>query len=262
MLTLKSIIFILSPILLVALILIKKDHYTSTNSFWEKQIWKCSDILLIVLCISLLQSVALILGKLKIVKYYYIFVFGNFFSLLTIGGVLFCLIRFKYRTNFRVLGLDREKATNNISIGIVSFFLYALFVIAVFFIIDRESVIYNRAQLFIDLRLNQWPFFDSFVYISGLVILAPLVEECVFRGLMYSPFQKKIGESGSICLTSALWSLNHLQFKSLLSVFLLGVFLCYLYKRTKSLIPGIVFHCMTNVVNLSIYGYLILRGGH
>lgn len=260
MLTLTPIIFILSPILLVTLVLIKKDQHKSTDSFWEKQIWKCSDILLIVICFSLFQLLALTLGKLEIVKYYYLFVFGNFFSILAIGGVLLYLIRFKYRTNFRVLGLGWDKATKNISIGIVSFFLYALFVVTVFFIIGRESAIYNRAQLFINLRLNQWPFFDSFVYLSGLVILAPLVEECVFRGLMYSPFQKKIGESGSICLTSSVWALNHLQFKSLISVFLLGVLLCYLYKRTKSLLPGIIVHCMMNVTNLSIYGYLILSG--
>lgn len=260
MLAFNTITFALLPIALVLVILLKKDRFKAKNSFWRNQKWKGIDIFIMIMSFSLFQLCALILGERKIVSYYYIFVYGNFISIVALGGLLFGILLFKYKANCTSLGLSRVEISSKIAVGLASFFLYIIIIAAFFFILNSEEFLYNRAQLFIKMKLNEWLLIHSAVYIIGLVIIAPFVEECVFRGFMYGPFQRKIGETGSICFTSIIWSLTHLQSKAFLGLFIIGIFLCYLYKRTKSLVPGIIVHSLMNISNLLVYAYLLSSG--
>lgn len=82
------------------------------------------------------------------------------------------------------------------------------------------------------------------------VILAPLTEEFVFRGMLYAAFRKTIGVVGSAVLLSALWSVMHWGYSSqnLLALFLLGLLFAYIVWRTGSLWPAIVGHTANNLV--------------
>ena len=257
MITFESILYIISPLILVLIILTKKNRFEPSSSFWINQKWQCFDVLLIVMCLSLFQLIALVLHKYEIFNYYHIFVYGNFFSKAALWVLLFGLLHLKYNNNFSAIGLSSEGVLSKVAIGLAAFILYTLFIIAISFFVSSENIFYVWAQFFINIKLNQWPLLDSLIYIFGLVILAPFVEECIFRGLMYGPFQRKIGKVGSMCLTSIIWAVAHFQIKSLLSLFFIGIILCYLYKRTKSLFPGIITHSMMNISNLLIYAYLI-----
>ena len=259
MVTVKSIIYIFLPIALVLIILIKKDSFELKSSFWINQKWQCYDILLVVICFSTFQVAALTMGEYKLVKFYHLYIFGNIFCIAALGVILFGLIYLKYKANYSSLGLSSERFFSNVAIGLTMFLIYALFILVISFLLNREYLLYNRAELFIKMKLNQLPLLDSLVYVLGIVAIAPFVEECVFRGLMFSPFARKIGEPGSICLTSIMWSITHFQTKSLISLFLIGIFLCYLYKRFKSLIPGIIMHSMLNLSNLVIYTFWIMK---
>ncbi|MCP4673744.1 MAG: CPBP family intramembrane metalloprotease, partial [Desulfobacula sp.] len=85
------------------------------------------------------------------------------------------------------------------------------------------------------------------LYIGKLTIITPIVEECIFRGFMYAPFQRRIGPLGSICMCAIIWALCHSTTTGFLPLFILGIILGYLYKNTKSLIPGLVFHGLFNL---------------
>jgi membrane protease YdiL (CAAX protease family) len=82
------------------------------------------------------------------------------------------------------------------------------------------------------------------------VILAPLAEEFVFRGMLFAAFHKTIGVIGSAILLSALWSVMHWGYSSqnLLALFLLGLLFAYIVWRTGSLWPAIVGHTANNLV--------------
>jgi uncharacterized protein len=82
------------------------------------------------------------------------------------------------------------------------------------------------------------------------VILAPLAEEFVFRGVLFAAFHKTIGVIGSAVLLSALWSVMHWGYSSqnLLALFLLGLLFAYIVWRTGSLWPAIVGHTANNLV--------------
>ena len=83
------------------------------------------------------------------------------------------------------------------------------------------------------------------------VVLAPLAEEFVFRGILYAAFQKtRLGVIGSAILLSALWSVMHWGYSSqnLVALLLLGLLFAYVVWRTGSLWPAIVGHGANNLV--------------
>lgn len=82
------------------------------------------------------------------------------------------------------------------------------------------------------------------------VILAPMAEEFVFRGMLFAAFQRTIGVVGAAILLSAVWSVLHWGYSSqnLLALFLLGLLFAYIVWRTGSLWPAIVGHTANNFV--------------
>lgn len=83
------------------------------------------------------------------------------------------------------------------------------------------------------------------------VVLAPLAEEFVFRGMLYAAFQKtRLGIIGSAILLSAVWSVMHWGYSSqnLVALFGLGLLFAYIVWRTGSLWPAVVGHAANNLV--------------
>jgi membrane protease YdiL (CAAX protease family) len=78
-----------------------------------------------------------------------------------------------------------------------------------------------------------------------MVVFKPLVEEVVFRGLLYGPIRKKTDPVMAALITSFLFMLADGSYKGhhLLS----GLLLAYLYERTGSLLPGVLFHGLINL---------------
>lgn len=94
-------------------------------------------------------------------------------------------------------------------------------------------------------------------------VLAPIFEEIVFRGFLYQELRSKFrtGQEQSLaannradilamCVSSAIFSLSHLQFELgiLIMLFLTGCFLCEIYRRSGSLWAGILFHALNNLI--------------
>lgn len=254
--TIGTFIYIFLPIFLVLLVFTKKTNHENEHHFWQDQPWGNADVLLIIIFASSLQFLGLLLGVFKIVHYYYIFIYGSFILLILLGALLYWILFGKYKIGYSVLGISKTSFFLNILIGLSAFLLYESLATLSAFLLN-DNLFQSKAQLFIKIGLNQLPVFDVFIYIAGLVVVAPVVEECVFRGFLYGPFQKRIGALGGICLTSAIWSITHVHFKAFFKFFLLGMILCYLYKATKSLIPCITMHCMMNLSRLISYIYWI-----
>lgn len=83
------------------------------------------------------------------------------------------------------------------------------------------------------------------------VVLAPLAEEFVFRGMLFAAFQKtRLGVVGSGIVLSALWSVMHWGYSSqnLVALFCLGLLFAFIVWRTGSLWPAVVGHGANNLV--------------
>ena len=91
------------------------------------------------------------------------------------------------------------------------------------------------------------PFLLNFLMV---VIGAPIVEELLFRGFLFSQLKTtKLGVNGSIILTSLIWTSIHLQYDLflLIPIFLLGLFLGYLMHKYNSLYLVIIVHAVHNL---------------
>lgn len=82
------------------------------------------------------------------------------------------------------------------------------------------------------------------------VIMAPLLEELIFRGLVQSTFHKVCGRAGAIFWAGLVFMGMHANYfndiKALAHVMVLGLSFGWWRERTQSLIPGIFAHWFNN----------------
>lgn len=82
--------------------------------------------------------------------------------------------------------------------------------------------------------------------IVRVVVLAPIVEELIFRGVIFSGFQKNFRPFWAVVLSALLFALFHLNPWQLGPTFLLGLLLGFIRLRTGSLLAAIFTHALHN----------------
>lgn len=83
-------------------------------------------------------------------------------------------------------------------------------------------------------------------FIVVAVVVAPLYEELIFRGVLFPYLVRRIGLSGGIMAVSAVFALMHFHIPSALPLFLLSIALCLTYWRTGTLWTNIALHALFN----------------
>ena len=82
-----------------------------------------------------------------------------------------------------------------------------------------------------------------------IALLAPVVEEVVFRGAILRKLLSGMRSKwGAICISAILFALIHFNPAQIPHAFLMGLLMGWLYMRTGSIMPGVVFHWSNNTV--------------
>lgn len=87
------------------------------------------------------------------------------------------------------------------------------------------------------------------------VLVAPLLEELLFRGFLLPGWAaSRLGPTGAIGLSSALWALGHMQYDAfgMAHVFCLGVLLGWLRLRSGSIFTPMILHTLQNAGTLAV----------
>lgn len=87
-------------------------------------------------------------------------------------------------------------------------------------------------------------------YILMAVIVAPLFEELLFRGMLLPYLIKRIGLAGGTVMVSLFFALMHFHLPSFVPLFLLSATLCLTYWRTSTLWVGVGMHALFNGVSI------------
>lgn len=91
------------------------------------------------------------------------------------------------------------------------------------------------------------------------VILAPFIEEALFRGFLFNGLKNKWGAPMAAAASSAIFAaLHHYDALGNLAVFLYGLIFCHIFHRTNRLSISITVHATNNLV-LSILSWLQYR---
>ena len=85
-------------------------------------------------------------------------------------------------------------------------------------------------------------------------LLAPLAEEMVFRGaILRSLLQWRSNPWVGIVISALLFAVIHMNPAQMPHAFLIGLLLGWMYWRTDSIVPGVVYHWVNNTVAYVLY---------
>ncbi len=86
------------------------------------------------------------------------------------------------------------------------------------------------------------------------VILAPVIEEIIFRGIILDGLLKKYSPQKAIIISSLLFGIVHLNPWQFVAAFLIGIFIGWIYYKTGNLSLAIIIHLINNLLgSISIY---------
>ena len=91
-------------------------------------------------------------------------------------------------------------------------------------------------------------------FVVGLLV--PLAEELVFRGAILRSLLKWNSRPWvAILISAVLFSVAHMNPAQIPHTLLIGLLLGWLYYRTDSIVPGVVFHWVNNTVAYVLYNF-------
>ncbi len=107
--------------------------------------------------------------------------------------------------------------------------------------------------------LKMLPAPNAFIFTA--VILAPFVEESLFRGFLFAGFRQRYGWNRAALLSSSIFALAHVLPAAFIPTFVLGYSFSYLYHKSNSLWPGIIMHFLVNAFGVFVL-FAFLHAGN
>lgn len=103
---------------------------------------------------------------------------------------------------------------------------------------------------FMDMSTNVWG-------ILSIALVAPILEECLFRGAIEGHLLTKMKPWAAILVSAAVFGIIHMNPAQVFYAFLVGIVLGWLYWRSGSIVPSTIAHILNNslaVVFMNLYG--------
>ncbi len=97
---------------------------------------------------------------------------------------------------------------------------------------------------------------DLLPHIILACVVAPVVEECLFRGMLYPCLKKFVSPSLAAILCGVVFGAIHMALPQLVALSVLGALLCFIYERSKRIWVPIFIHAVFNGFNVVIAIYL------
>lgn len=91
---------------------------------------------------------------------------------------------------------------------------------------------------------------NIFVLGGFAVICAPLLEEMLFRGVIFRGFMKSMPPWAAMLLSGAIFSLAHVNAATFGAIWFLGCAFAWLYRRTGTILASMFVHSAFNTFNL------------
>lgn len=93
--------------------------------------------------------------------------------------------------------------------------------------------------------------------ILSTVVAAPLLEEVLFRGLVFESCRERFGSAAAVFVSALLFGVIHVVPVQVVNAFVVGLILGYVYLRTHSLLSVIILHAINNAlayVSMAFFG--------
>ncbi len=98
------------------------------------------------------------------------------------------------------------------------------------------------------------------VQILAAAVIAPAVEELLFRGMIYKRLRYYLKPIPSMIISAAVFGLIHGNLVQFVYAFLVGVLLAFVYEKFKTIIAPMLFHAGANLISVIITNIGVLNG--
>ena len=158
--------------------------------------------------------------------------------------------------DWREIGYRTKSVGRDVLTGVAGFFA------AIPFLLIAAMIAWGLARtVFKHIPTPQQPFEDIISQggVLGIVltfiaasVVAPIVEETFFRGVLYTTLRGRMGVWGAVMLSSAMFAVVHPLPGGFLPIFALACVFALMRERTGSLLPSMVCHSVYNTVLLLV----------
>ena len=184
-------------------------------------------------------------------------------QVVTLGVGLLVLRAFGPRAH-RIVGLRGGNVWAGLRLGAVSFAaILPICVAALIVSIGALRLVQGPVQthpLLVTVQQTREPWTLALLAFEA-VVLAPVVEEFLYRGVLLSALVRGAGAIAALVVSSGLFALVHApaEPQAVAPLFFLGMALAYAAYRTRSLVAPVLAHALFNA--LMVFGTLLGSGG-
>lgn len=167
------------------------------------------------------------------------------------GGMPWFVCRRMGRSLFEVFGLvwQRSLVIRGFLIGLaVNLFVLPLVYLPVLWLLDRDTdELSEDARELTDRAQGVG---EVLILVIMVLVLAPVLEELFYRGMLQRAVQARLGDRVGIVVTAAVFALVHFQPLPMIGLFLLGLVLGFQAHSSGGLSVAIAGHLGFNLVTL------------
>lgn len=156
----------------------------------------------------------------------------------------YALFYYKFIANAGDDGLTFKNAKKNVFLGttlawcvLIPILLFAAFI--------------ETSPLAFSDRMQNLVFFYPSVTWLSLLVLAPIAEEIFFRGMVFSQFNRIQPPWLAVIMSSLIFMASHGSIIHI-GAFILGVVAACLRLKTRSILPGMIYHAWSNTFGPSL----------
>ncbi|MGH2410358.1 MAG: lysostaphin resistance A-like protein, partial [Chloroflexota bacterium] len=167
--------------------------------------------------------------------------------------LIWMLIVKRYRSDWRALGLRAVGWQWVAGVPLVFAFLTFMWVIMYrgMVAVLGPTVQWPKVLTSTTVDSVHQPVLDVVIILTG-VVLTPLVEELLFRGVLYQALRRTMPMGTAALIGSMIFAGMHFTLALFIPLTVMGYVLAWLYERSGSLIPGMLVHACNNGIILVI----------
>jgi len=143
-------------------------------------------------------------------------------------------------------------------------FVFAALMIIAFRLIFDNSLTFWVSKISMPSIINgafQELSVSPIILLLSAIVIAPIYEEIIFRGILLKGMAKKINPVIALLVSALLFAVVHLNIPQGINAFLLGLVVGYIYIITESIYLSIFAHFINNLLALSVSSRFALIGG-
>lgn len=151
----------------------------------------------------------------------------------------------------------KKLSLKNSSIIILSCIGLSIFSCSLVSLLISKFPSYNETSNAISSNTN------SVLGIISIILIIPIFEEVLFRGLIYNELKKHLNIFVAIIIQGAIFALSHGNMLQGIYTFIMAIVLAIVYDKTQSILAPMLFHVMYNLLgSIVIAGILNSIGGY